>query len=535
MFTATQLNSLFKLWSARGPALTGQINGLLQFISQSPYDVSSVAGPTLLIAQTFARAQSNILDFIMNDASFAGWSFDMQHQISLLEQDWQDLYVLLSSVAFDKQLPRFDTIYQASVGARYYGAQVQAEAQSIDIKLESFLNVPTMAGITVKTFWNASSLGLKTLSLLATLDWSQTGGIPDPAPPAPPATPYSGPLTPYYGPMATTDDLIADALEMLTEVAPLQPDISMLLSMIANVSPNGFSTDSIVSIVARDVMQGADIESIAYQYLGDAEQWIPLAEFNKLMWPYISDDPIEQLGRPEVEGLTLGASLAVGTNQVFLANGNYPVYKDQRLLLQDGMGNFQIVTVVDASGFPALMVSPALTDTFIVSSTSVTLYPPVYDTGVVLGTGDKILIPSTLLVAAGVLDTVATDLERFGTDLQLTQDGELIAANGDFMVVTGQANLKQAITNRFEVPRGQLIHLPLYGTGLNRFIGLKGTPQYGVAAGVDAIQTVLQDPRTPKAITPQVQIVDDKMLIDFGVAVDNQRLLLPVQLDLPAS
>ena len=517
-YTTTQLNSLFKLWSVRGPALSGLTTGLLQFMSQSPYDVSAVVGPALLIAQSFASAQARVLDFIMNDSSFVGWSLDLQGQIAQLALNWQDLFVLLSNIAVNQSLPRLDTLYQATPASRYYGAVVQSNAASIDIALESFLNVPTLAGITIATFWQASSLGLQTLARLDTLDWAISDGN----------------LTLYYGSNATTDDLIADALDALNWVNPLQPDITLLLSMVSNVSPAGYSTDTVVSITAVPVPQGEDIESIAYQYLGDADEWVALAEFNGLGWPYISDDPIDQLGRPEVEGMVLAADLAAGAIELTLSNTNFPAYNDQRLLLQQG-ADYQIVTITDASAYPILKFAPALDEAFTAQATSINSYAPVYDSGVVLHTGSTILIPSTLANAvSGVLTTASSDIQRFGIDLALTEDGSLIANEGDFALVKGDTNLLQAIGNRFDVKQGQLIHLPAYGTGIDRFIRLKNTSYYAIAAVTDAIQTVLQDPRTPQAVNPQASIEGDQLLLDFSVSASNQRLLLPVSLSLPS-
>jgi len=507
------INRLLKLWSKQGSATSTLIGSILQLFAQAPVDMSAVLGPALLIAQAYCEAQRSALAFIMDDTSFATFSSDLQGQIANANTNWGVLAALAGNIAFSKQLPRLDVILQTSPAARYFGATGFITPGAVEVKLESFLSVPTASNITTSDFWQYTSAAIDVMSRLLAIDYV-----------------LSTDLTFYYGPNGTIQNIYEDIVTVLTEITPQTPNVTQMVSAIGNATPQNFSSAAVVSIRAIPVPQNTDIQTFALRYLGDASLWVQLASFNNMMYPYFSDDPIQKLGRPEASGFTLSADLAPAATTLTLNSTTFPFYNDQRILLQNS-GNFQVVTITGVAGL-TITFAELLLYNFPAADTAVSVFAPVYDTGVVYGTGDKILIPSTLITNTGVLDTPLTDVDRFGTDIRVGNMGQLLLQNGDIELVSGDDNLVQALQDRFKVPAGELTEDSSYGNNLRRYLGHENKPYYASLAAVDAVQTCLQDPRVVSAVNPTATITGDQLAIDVGIQTSTQRLLLPVTFNL---
>ncbi len=107
-----------------------------------------------------------------------------------------------------------------------------------------------------------------------------------------------------------------------------------------------------------------------------------------------------------------------------------------------------------------------------------------------LAYGATLLVPATSASVSAVADPV----DAFGTDLDLA-GGELAAdANGDFALISGRDNLKQAIGSRIETPlRTLLFHLD-YGCGVDRLKGGGNGPTSGVL-GAKYVRSALRSDR----------------------------------------
>lgn len=74
--------------------------------------------------------------------------------------------------------------------------------------------------------------------------------------------------------------------------------------------------------------------------------------------------------------------------------------------------------------------------------------------------------------------TLTINQERFGTDLEMpTKAGASLpkTATGDLRLISGYANLRQAVIRRAMTVPGSLIHRPEYGGGLPLYIEQAGT------------------------------------------------------------
>lgn len=183
-----------------------------------------------------------------------------------------------------------------------------------------------------------------------------------------------------------------------------------------------------------ETLRGDSLQTIAARELGDAARWTEIVSYNKLVPPFITDDP-------------------------------------------------------------ALAVS-----------------------GVVL-TGTRILVPAP---TPEVLSTTDPDAV-FEKDVALGRDGELQADGVDFVVLSGRHNLSQALRNRIETDRGELIFHPEYGSDVRRLIGVVNGPTASLLAAQYARSAVLSDPRVSRVAGAKAEVVGDAINVTVeAVAVAGQ-------------
>jgi phage baseplate assembly protein W len=111
----------------------------------------------------------------------------------------------------------------------------------------------------------------------------------------------------------------------------------------------------------------------------------------------------------------------------------------------------------------------------------------------VLLTGQQIKIPSTVAESSEG-DSEATNVLL--TDCQL-RNGRLTVdpETGDFAVVSGRENLKQAINHRIRTDPGELIYHPEYGCKIQRRKGSKNTAVAVLIGRMDVQDALEQEPR----------------------------------------
>lgn len=110
--------------------------------------------------------------------------------------------------------------------------------------------------------------------------------------------------------------------------------------------------------------------------------------------------------------------------------------------------------------------------------------------GVVL-TGAMVLVPAPSPVISSTLDPE----QVFGIDVSMERGGQLAIENGDFALVSGRANLRQALKNRIETEVGELIYHVTYGSRIRQILGTVNGPTASLLSAQYAKSTVLADPR----------------------------------------
>jgi len=106
----------------------------------------------------------------------------------------------------------------------------------------------------------------------------------------------------------------------------------------------------------------------------------------------------------------------------------------------------------------------------------------------------------------------------FEVDVALDVNGLLQPdVNGDFAVVAGTENLKQALSNRITTDAGELIYHGEYGTLVRQLLGAMNGPNAGLLAAAYDTSAVLLDPRVLSVRSSVVNIVGDN--IDVALEV----------------
>lgn len=127
--------------------------------------------------------------------------------------------------------------------------------------------------------------------------------------------------------------------------------------------------------------------------------------------------------------------------------------------------------------------------------------------GVIL-TGQQIIVPAPGRRA----DQTDSDAV-LGADAQLGPRGELLTDGFDFAVVSGRANLSQAIRMRVTSERGDLMYHPEYGCDVRRLLGVVNGPTKGLIAARVSKAAVAQDPRVTRVTQATALVVADTINI----------------------
>lgn len=105
--------------------------------------------------------------------------------------------------------------------------------------------------------------------------------------------------------------------------------------------------------------------------------------------------------------------------------------------------------------------------------------------------GALIAVPAAMPMAGAAEDPEAV----FDTDCRLRRGLLHADESGDFELVAGRENLKQALIHRVVTDNGELIYHPQYGCGVRRLLGVVNRPTGALLAAEYVKSAVLSDDR----------------------------------------
>ena len=156
----------------------------------------------------------------------------------------------------------------------------------------------------------------------------------------------------------------------------------------------------------------------------------------------------------------------------------------------------------DASQWSQLIAMNGLVPPYITDD------PSVVTAGVLLS-GGSIKVPAPQPV---VTSTTDPDLV-FERDILLDTYGGLSTENGDFAVASGRTNLRQALVNRVNTDRGELIFHQEYGSRVRALLGAVNGPTATLLAAQYAKSCVAADSRIKQVNSATATAVGDAIQV----------------------
>jgi phage baseplate assembly protein W len=144
----------------------------------------------------------------------------------------------------------------------------------------------------------------------------------------------------------------------------------------------------------------------------------------------------------------------------------------------------------------------------------------------VLLTGSTIRVPA----ASAEVDAGVDPDQVFLADCQI-EDGQLQFAGGDFALVSGRANLRQALAHRIETDHGELMFHPRYGANLGRLIGALSGPVRELVAADYVDEALRSESRVKDVSRVTATTQGDRLAVEAevvpisGVALDLNRVV----------
>lgn len=131
----------------------------------------------------------------------------------------------------------------------------------------------------------------------------------------------------------------------------------------------------------------------------------------------------------------------------------------------------------------------------------------------VLLTGSQILVPA----GAPVITTTTDPNLVFDIDIILVNGLLQATTSGDFQIVAGADNLRQALKNNVETERGSLLWHTDYGSLCRRMIGTVNGPTQALLTARYAAASLEMDPRVSEVDQAVATIVGDSLQLQLEV------------------
>lgn len=121
-----------------------------------------------------------------------------------------------------------------------------------------------------------------------------------------------------------------------------------------------------------------------------------------------------------------------------------------------------------------------------------------------------------LLVPIPVVNPIADTYDSFLTDIALSA-GKIQVIDGDWLLVSGTANLIQALRNRVNVRKRSLWFHPEYGCWIHSLLGKLNGPSAGGLAAFYVKSAVLEDERVSSVESITAEVSGDTILVNCTV------------------
>lgn len=240
------------------------------------------------------------------------------------------------------------------------------------------------------------------------------------------------------------------------------------------------------------------VEHLANEYLGDAERWREIVDYNNLIYPYLSSNPedkyrvyadgfVRVTRTAKTQPLTIQKYWTLKTRKNIMGSTIKTYYVVNSVTMAAGEGEAIVYvrsTVPGIQGNAPIGMLTELGDDFIRNSVVVDVYNdnPISggSEGFVKVTGEYVFIPSEddSLILETYGTTFSYDRIRYfyGDDLKVELDDLVIGSSEDLSTVSFVENVKQAINIRFTTEAGDMLSDFSFGNRLSEIIGDNNLP-----------------------------------------------------------
>lgn len=323
--------------------------------------------------------------------------------------------------------------------------------------------------------------------------------------------------------LTTINDLIFAASKIILSLRNSSQAVKNYVDFYADLAAdNGIDFETPGGKFAVPFPLGSTLQSLAVQYLGDANRWVEIAALNNLKAPYIDE-----------EGFTRNI-VGSATGKTFRISNYENLYVNQRIFIEaenlDAVAakikQIEILSELEA----ILTIDKDVTGYGESVDGAVRAYAPSTTNSNML-----IMIPSinepTILDENFKFSPDIEDQRAIGAmakaDLLLSSQGDIVfTSSGSAKVSSGVSNLVQAAKLKLLTPRGSLINYSWYGSGV-----LPGTN----TADIDASQikkslqeTFQSDPRFGPILASRIQKSGVAMQTDVIVSLPDLDTTLPI-------
>lgn len=142
--------------------------------------------------------------------------------------------------------------------------------------------------------------------------------------------------------------------------------------------------------------------------------------------------------------------------------------------------------------------------------------------------GQQIMIP-----APRRYQPVFDDVEVYGIDAMLDNNGRFRVANGDFVIVKGVPNLKQAIRHRLITEPGELLHYPEYGCMARALMGRRAFETARLLAIYYVRRSLSLEPRIDSVPSVVAEVSGDTIKVEGQIVPTYENTPFDLNLVIP--
>ena len=139
--------------------------------------------------------------------------------------------------------------------------------------------------------------------------------------------------------------------------------------------------------------------------------------------------------------------------------------------------------------------------------------------------GDSLLVPWESNSAQ-----IPSPTSNFGIDVALPKGRLSENDGGDLHVISGSANLIQALSNRVKTQRSEMVYHPKYGCNVSVALGMRAIPMVNLMAAAWTYEALLEEPRVSVVQSVEATAQGDSLLVNARVLGTNDNT--PVDLNL---